>query len=200
MNKKESKYVKTAQKMGDALLSILKEKEFEFITVKDICKEANVNRSTFYLHYENTADLLDELISKANDDFNEAFSSIEKKNPLSSSKGELMFIKDEYLIPYLTFVKEHKKVYQAAMSNASLFGVNKMKSAVYENFVEKIFIKYGIEDKYKDYYFAYFVSGIQAIVLRWVAEGCGLEIEEVVDLIKAIVKKDEKPIHERKTS
>lgn len=52
MNKSESKYFNTALKMDEALIDLLKEKELEFITVKEICERAGVNRSTFYLHYE----------------------------------------------------------------------------------------------------------------------------------------------------
>ena len=63
LNKNESKYFNTAVKMNMALIEILKTKPFEFITVSEICKKAGVNRSTFYLHYENTKDLL-ELIEK----------------------------------------------------------------------------------------------------------------------------------------
>ena len=54
MNKSESKYFNTALLMDEALLLILEKKEFEFISVKEICDKAGVNRSTFYLHYENT--------------------------------------------------------------------------------------------------------------------------------------------------
>ena len=62
MNKSESKYFNTAAKMDDALLSLLEEKDFQYVTVKEICKKARVNRSTFYLHYENTVDLLEETL------------------------------------------------------------------------------------------------------------------------------------------
>ena len=62
LNKNESKYFNTAVKMNMALIEILKTKPFEFITVSEICKKAGVNRSTFYLHYENTKDLLDETV------------------------------------------------------------------------------------------------------------------------------------------
>ena len=58
MNKKESKFFSTAARMDEALIEILEKKDFEFITVKEICNRAGVNRSTFYLHYENTYDLL----------------------------------------------------------------------------------------------------------------------------------------------
>ncbi|MGN1134205.1 MAG: TetR/AcrR family transcriptional regulator [Oscillospiraceae bacterium] len=58
MNKSESKYFNTAVKMDEALLSILETKDFKYITIKEICERAGVNRSTFYLHYENIGDLL----------------------------------------------------------------------------------------------------------------------------------------------
>ena len=60
MNKNESKYFHTAIKMDEALITLLEKKDFEYITVKEICATAGVNRSTFYLHYENTSDLLEE--------------------------------------------------------------------------------------------------------------------------------------------
>ena len=62
MNKSESKYFNTAIKMDKALIKLLDKKPFDYITVKEICQEAGVNRSTFYLHYENTVELLEEAI------------------------------------------------------------------------------------------------------------------------------------------
>lgn len=46
--------------MDKAFLELLSQKDFVFITVKEICEKAGVNRSTFYLHYEMVADLLSE--------------------------------------------------------------------------------------------------------------------------------------------
>ena len=60
MNKNESKYFNTAIKFDEALISLLEKKDFAYITIKEICDKAGVNRSTFYLHYENTSDLLAE--------------------------------------------------------------------------------------------------------------------------------------------
>ena len=57
MNKSESKYFNTALLMNEALLLLLEKKDYEFITVTEICQTAGVNRSTFYLHYESMDDL-----------------------------------------------------------------------------------------------------------------------------------------------
>ena len=62
MNKSQSKYFNTAVRFDKALLALLDKKPFEFITISEICEEAGVNRSTFYLHYENTSDLLEEAL------------------------------------------------------------------------------------------------------------------------------------------
>lgn len=47
MNRSESKYFNTAVCMDEAFLSILGKKDLSFITVKEICEKAGVNRSTF---------------------------------------------------------------------------------------------------------------------------------------------------------
>jgi AcrR family transcriptional regulator len=58
VKKSESKYFNTALLMDEALLILLERKDFAFISVKEICDKAGVNRSTFYLHYENMDDLM----------------------------------------------------------------------------------------------------------------------------------------------
>ena len=62
MNKSESKYFNTALRMDEALLALLEEKDLEYITVKELCHRAGVNRSTFYLHYETITDLVNETL------------------------------------------------------------------------------------------------------------------------------------------
>ena len=54
MNKNESKYFNTAIKMDEALIMLLEKKDFEYITIKEICDTAGVNRSTFYLYITRT--------------------------------------------------------------------------------------------------------------------------------------------------
>lgn len=58
MNRSESKYYNIALLMDQASVELLNKKEYEFITVKEICEKAGVNHSTFYLHYETIDDLL----------------------------------------------------------------------------------------------------------------------------------------------
>lgn len=109
MNKSESKYFNTAIKMDKAFLALLEEKDFEYITVKELCKRADVNRSTFYLHYENMTDLLVESIEYMYDDFLSYF-KIKVANFLESIEKcpieDLVLVSSKYLTPYLNYIKK----------------------------------------------------------------------------------------------
>ena len=84
MAKNESKYFNTALLMDEALLQLLQKKDFEYITIKELCKKAGVNRSTFYLHYENMNDLLKESMEMLEKKFYSSFSSVMNEKPKDS--------------------------------------------------------------------------------------------------------------------
>ncbi|MBR2046994.1 MAG: TetR/AcrR family transcriptional regulator [Oscillospiraceae bacterium] len=46
-----------------SLLELLRQKPFEKITVTELCKVSEINRGTFYLHYFDAVDVLDDLIA-----------------------------------------------------------------------------------------------------------------------------------------
>ena len=53
--------VLTNRMIKDALISLMDEKDFSKITISDICNRADVNRSTFYSHYTDTKQVLNEI-------------------------------------------------------------------------------------------------------------------------------------------
>lgn len=52
-------YTRTVLK--NAMLTLLKEKSYEKITVKELCEAAEINRGTFYLHYASPSALLKDI-------------------------------------------------------------------------------------------------------------------------------------------
>ena len=89
LSKAESKYYNTACLMNEALILLLEKKDYSFITVKEICEKAGVNRSTFYLHYETMDDLLSESIEYVGNKLHKKYSEkVLNKQIISSSKLE----------------------------------------------------------------------------------------------------------------
>lgn len=66
MAKAEYRSALRSKKMiTDALVELLDEKTLDKITVTDIVKRANINRGTFYAHYENVADVVTSIFENA---------------------------------------------------------------------------------------------------------------------------------------
>ena len=62
-NKPDGRRVRmTKMLLKNALIDIMKTKSIHLISIKEICEEADVNRSTFYRHYNTQYDLYDEII------------------------------------------------------------------------------------------------------------------------------------------
>ena len=186
MNKSESKYFNTAKKMDKALISLLEEKSFEYITVSEICKRAEVNRSTFYLHYENTVDLLNETARFLLDDFMSYF-NVDAKNITNkfkeSSLDELNFISNEYLHPYLSYIKENKIVFLTVLLHSVSFGFNEIFQRLYDNIFNPILERYNYPATDRKYAMMFYLNGITAIVTEWLKDGCEKTIEEVSQII-----------------
>ncbi len=190
MNKNESKYFNTAIKMDEALLSLLEKKEFAYITVKEICEAAGVNRSTFYLHYENTSDLLKETTQYILDK-HFAYYDVEKKDMVdrleSCERKELIFVTHEYLTPYLTFIKENRRIFKLVIKQ---FDVMNMK-AVYEKMFRYIFApilaKFHIPEKERPYVIKFYLTGVFAIVMEWLDKDCCDDIDLVIKIISDCV-------------
>ena len=63
LEKRKSKRSRiTRQNIGEAILSLMRVKPFEEITVSDIAKKAHVSRMTFYHHFESKTDALNNYI------------------------------------------------------------------------------------------------------------------------------------------
>ncbi|MGM9629654.1 TetR/AcrR family transcriptional regulator [Butyricicoccus sp.] len=62
MNINDSRYSRTAQAIDQAFFSLMREKDFRSISVSDIAKRAQINRATFYHHYLDKYDWLDQRI------------------------------------------------------------------------------------------------------------------------------------------
>lgn len=187
MNKSESKYFNTALLMNEALLLLLEKKEYEFITVTEICKKAGVNRSTFYLHYETIDDLLSETLEMINKKFKDSFEN-KKLDIAKASKEDLFLINDENLIPYLNFIKENKRIYKLIHTKPLLFKQQSTFQKMYEQLFSKILDIYDVDKTEKEYVFSYFCLGQVAIIQKWVEKDCIDDVQKIADIMKKVVQ------------
>ena len=191
MNKSESKYFNTALRMDEALLVLLEKKDLEYITVKEICHQAGVNRSTFYLHYETVADLVNETLEMINRRFLSYFPQKEEDvlgNMGSREREELVLVTREYLLPYLRFIRDNKKVYRAAFRNPVSMQAYARYGELKQHILGPILERFEIPAAHRPYYIAYYVEGIAAIIKEWLRQDCGGEVEMIAHIIESCVR------------
>ena len=185
LNKSESKYYNTACLMNEALILLLEKKEYSFITIKEICEKAGVNRSTFYLHYETIDDLLSECIEYVGNKVNKKFNNkIINKQIIKNSKLEdLLFITPEYLLPYLEFLKENKAIYKIAYSQPNVLHEQTVVNHLYKNIFEPILDRFLVPKSEQQYMMSYYLSGLGAVMRDWIKNDCKEEIQIIVNIL-----------------
>lgn len=190
MNKNESKYFNTAVKMDQAFLEMLEQTEYAYITVKAICEKAGVNRSTFYLHYENMDDLLSESVEYMNAHFQAHMEQDAKaliENIRDCPLEELNFITPKYLSPYLRYMREHRRLMLTALKNSKTLKLDESYNRLFRFVFEPILERYRLSPESRSYVMSFYIHGIMAIVSEWLMGGCKETIDEITAIIQQCV-------------
>lgn len=186
-NRHESKYFNTARLMNEALILLLAQKEYAYITVKDLCQKAGVNRSTFYLHYETMDDLLSETLAYKTEQFRKRFFESETEDSAAEPLRDKMLISPKYLYPYLDFLRENQKLYLSAIRQSTLFSADAYTRNALKEIIYPILAEYNVDPSEQKYMLAYYVSGVHALVLEWVKGGCKEDNEYICNALRKYI-------------
>ena len=190
MNKSESKYFNTASKMDEAFLDLLSKKDFAYITIKEICDKAGVNRSTFYLHYETVSDLISESIEYMNGKYLNYIKPDSReivKRLKDCPLDELYLITPEYLKPYLNYIKENQRLFQTAVENAGTLRLYETYNRMFDAVFSPILERFQVPTQDRQYIMAFYIRGLIAIITEWIKQGCTDSVEHIISIISQCV-------------
>ena len=187
MTRSESKYFATAEKMDEAFLELLEKKDFVYITIKEICEKAGVNRSTFYLHYETVADLLEECTQHIIKQFLDCMPQktipfLEKMQTCPTE--ELYLITPEYLTPYLNYIKEHKRIFRTSVEQASTLKMDEAYAAMNRHIFYPILERFHVPANDREYMMSFYINGIVAIINGWLMNDCKEPMEQIIRIMQ----------------
>lgn len=98
---------RTRRLLGEALVALITEKEYESISITDITERADLNRATFYLHYGSKEELLVDMLEER---FDELVQRMEAINP---NRPQWETYEAEVLI--FEHAAEHHKMYKVLL-------------------------------------------------------------------------------------
>ena len=190
MNKTESKYYRTACAIDEAFLALLEDKDFDYLTVKEICQKAGVNRSTFYLHYDTTRDLLNESIEYLSHQLLAKYQTprLTEQDFAVGDLDKLLLYTPQYTVPYLEFIKTNKRAFMTAVAKQELFDTERTFDQIFTRVLSPILSRYQVPTSEQRYLVRFYMSGIHAIIIEWLKGGCTDAIDTMAALIVKIIE------------
>lgn len=183
---------KTKQLIQTSFMSILEKKTFDSITVGDITKTAQINRGTFYLHYTDKFDLLDQIEQQLFEDLGNHIDELQSRYSSTQTfeKGQ-----EQLAATLFSSIKMHSPLIKIFLSNHGRPGFHlRFRDA----FSEKVHVNLVKNESFKatvpmDYFLSFITSAFLGLIEQWVHNGLDKTPEEMtalyIDIISYIQKK-----------
>lgn len=186
----DRRILRTKKALRDALTELMKEKIFDEITVSDLTTRADINRGTFYLHYRDKYDLLEQ----SEEEIIEGIKNIKSKKKLLKKEDIPTFDYMNEPIPFVTELFEYLKenadfmtVILGAKGNPA-FHI-KLKSVMRDIMAEGILMHLKEDELFVPlgYISAYAISAQLGVIQHWLDTGMEESPEKVSLIISRLV-------------
>lgn len=101
----------------------------------------------------------------------------------TSSLEDLKLVEKKYLTPYLTFIKDNKKIFKASFNNPKDMNAFDKYNYLKDYILMPILERFNIPEKERNYLIAFYINGIMAIIIEWLNKNCEDSIIDIEDVI-----------------
>lgn len=160
--------------LKNALMDLLSEKgSVTKISVRELCERADLNRSTFYAHYSEPKELLEEVEAELLDATREHLQKIGAENDIGAHR---------YLLSFLIYVKENDKPFRTLLIDAGdpEFRSKFMQQSIIQ-FVENLNISF--PKNQEQYIYSYILNGSTGVIIQWMRSDYSIDENALVDLL-----------------
>ena len=186
MNKHEKKSHNTHTKICRAMLELIETTEYENISISSICSHAQINRSTFYAHFQNIGEIIDIINSGLTQSFLNEYNIVcsQTFNPNMFPVDPYLILNREDLLKFLTFIKKHARLYAIIVKHRDMLRLGLPETDIkHDIFIPSMSNHQPISNEALDYIFDFYVSGLQTIITKWILKGCVEDETEIIGII-----------------
>ena len=174
---------KTRRQLRECLITLLKEKKVQDITVRELTDMADLNRGTFYLQYKDVFDLLEKTEAELQEDFNQL---VCKHDAVDLKQRPSVIFNEIYSLVY-----DNADLIEILLGeNGDLNFVNRLKQLIREKCLKdwmEVF-RSGNAAAF-DAFFSFIVSGCIGLVQYWLQTGLKETPEQMAKLTEHIITK-----------
>lgn len=172
---------KTQNKIRKTLLKKLGTKPIHAITVQEICREARICRTTFYVHYDSLDDLMLSIEVEMQQGINNLF--------MDADRGTYRAFTRRSLEQLINYIQEHALFYRILLNSLnSLNLLDRDLAAAWKRQIEPVLRRRADTTETElRYRFEYFNSGLRGIIRAWLNANCQESPEELARIISPLL-------------
>lgn len=155
------------ERIERVFIELLRSKELSQISISELCKKAELNRSTFYANYTDIYELADSIRDKLESDLAELY-----QNEITTG-----FDSQDYLRLF-QHIKEHQLFYKTYFKLG--YDDNYQIIAYNTDLARQHF-----QNRFIEYHMEFFKSGITKIIKMWLQNGCRETPEDMYEIIQS---------------
>ena len=182
--KKDQRIIRTQRAIITAFYELLSTKNISEISVKEICEKADINRGTFYTHFEDKYNLLDYCIYELMKDVDVAITK-------ANNNSNVIDYYQEVFSRVIDFFIEKKQLAKAILSQSSSLILDDVRKNLTKNAAKKIRESIAMGTKYTvpvDFLTEYFVGGVIATVKAWIFDELPMSKNEITHYLNILLK------------
>lgn len=179
MNKKNNKQFQNSDlRMKQAMLELMNVSPFEKITVRSLCEKAKVNRSTFYAHYKDIFDMIEQMEFNLQNELLNDYSAFGTICPFSVESFTI----------FLKFIRTHQYFYRVALRVRPESLLKRGFNQLWNQTLKPLYLDTGlISESEMKFYFVGFQAGFIMILKRWVEGNCTESEEQIAQIVQNII-------------
>ncbi|WP_436965868.1 TetR/AcrR family transcriptional regulator [Staphylococcus shinii] len=179
---------KTKNAIKQAFIKLLAEKELERITIQDITTLADINRGTFYLHYEDKYILLSDLEDEFIDDLAEEIGTFKLVLQGSNLEDFAKIFSEKILKNIILHIQKDIDFYLLIFKlDRKSHLEDKISELIYVNMAKNINNKTKISGIPLDYFHSYVSGATISFIKHWVQDKNRMDPNVVVDYLFKII-------------
>jgi len=153
----------TEDKIINAFIVLLGEKEASEITVSELCRMCGIHRTSFYLHFQDVFDLMERIELRLAGYYAGIFENETEHYNIGRRFAQLF-----------QFILEHQAFYRAYWHRSNdLHVLDAALSDETEQKIKQAAMEYGFQtDAERLYHRIFFKSGLAALIGCWLSRGC----------------------------
>ncbi len=180
---KENQRVALSKRMlKEGLMALLKKKNIREISINELCETAEINRTTFYRHYQTPHDVLI--------DIELDFAKLAQEKPLpSTARSDIK----KHALYLCEFLDKHRDTMKLFLQNSADNDV----AVIYQRYFDLslasrqlLYKGSPVSQEILQLRNTFFAYGIYAVIRQWILEDIPLTPEEVADLFAGSFDQD----------